>query len=94
MNNSADHVQNEVRLVPTSQISTGAGIAIAGIWIGGAAVQIALLLILFVLTPHSNPSPYKDIDSWTAIVVILILCSPMLAVMSATKRVLGHNNHG
>jgi Na+-transporting NADH:ubiquinone oxidoreductase subunit NqrE len=68
-------------------VSTGAGIAIAGIWIASSAVTIVLLLIMFVLGNHSQDEQIK-LSAWDAIVLFLVIGAPMIAAYNATKMIL------
>jgi hypothetical protein len=70
----------------TPHVSTGAGIAIAGAWIAGAAVTIALLFIIFAGNDHNQDAKITGID---AIMFLLLLASPMIASYNATKMILG-----
>jgi drug/metabolite transporter (DMT)-like permease len=69
------------------QLSTGAGIAIAGIWLAGSAVTIVLLLIFFVIGDHSHDDQVK-MTATVLIVLILLIAAPMIVAYNATKMIL------
>lgn len=74
----------------TTQLTTGAGIAIAGIWLAAAGINIVLLCITFVR--NQPKASTQQMDGFTALVTLLILASPMIAAWSMTKRVLGQHD--
>jgi hypothetical protein len=73
-----------------NQISTGAGVAIAGVWIAGSAMTITLMLIIFVLEPASGEPPVKT-DLVGVMLVFGLIASPMIAAYSITKVILSKN---
>lgn len=69
-----------------SQVSTGAGIAIAGTWLAGAATTITILLISFVFAPSN-----AEMSPGGAILLIAMIAAPMVAAYSVTKMILGRD---
>lgn len=63
-------------------VTTGAGIAIAGLWLGASTVTITLLLIVFVF----NKTEAAPDTVWF---LLLLLASPMIAAYFVTKLILG-----
>lgn len=75
---------------PAPPVSNGAGIAIAGAWIAGSAVTIVILLIMFVLAPPSEET-FQELNGWSALVLVLLIASPMMAAYSATMMILSRD---
>ena len=73
-----------------AHVSTGAGIAIAGIWIAGSSVTIVLLLITFVLGDHSHDDQIK-LSTWDAVILLLLLAAPMIVAYNATRMILNRD---
>ena len=73
-------------------ITTGAGIAIAGVWLAGAAVTIVLFLSTFVWNHHVIQTSQK-VSNGTEVLAFVILgfiiAAPMMAAYSITKVILG-----
>ena len=69
------------------QVTTGAGIAIAGAWIAGSAVTITILLIAFVFDPATDAEQAK-MNAVSSIIFILLVASPMIAAYSVTRLIL------
>lgn len=73
-------------------LSTGTGIAIAGIWIAGAGLTALLSMEVFMWSPPS-PDDLQNADPTSAFfvicVMIAIVAAPMIAAFAATKMVLG-----
>jgi hypothetical protein len=69
------------------QVTVGAGIAIAGAWLAGAAITITLLLITFVW--NNDPKSADKFDAWGFLLLLFIIASPMIAAYSITKVILG-----
>lgn len=69
-----------------AQVTVGAGIAIAGTWIGGCAVTITIL-ITTVLDPMTD-AEWAEVDGWAALVILLLISSPMIASYFLVKMIL------
>lgn len=82
---------NNVSARTGSEVSVGAGIAIFGAWIGGAATTIFILLIIFV---WSNPATKQaqELDWFGGIVLILLIAAPLIAAYSITKVILNKDD--
>ena len=74
------------------RMSTGAGIAIATIWLVMAALSALIMMVLFVWTDMS-PAP-RDADSafWTLIFMVAAVIAPLILAYSITKKILGMND--
>lgn len=73
-------------------VTTGAGIAIAGAWLAGAAVTTVLFLATFVWNQHPGPATKagtSGTDALAFIIVCLLIAAPMMAAYSITKVILG-----
>jgi hypothetical protein len=68
------------------QVTTGAGIAIAGAWLAGSLVTITILIIAFVLTPAEELG--LEDAGWLAVAFIFVIASPMIAAYSISKVIL------
>jgi len=68
-----------------SQISTGAGIAIAAIWVMMTLMTLALITLFFVW-----PDPVKDEDlsDGTVFTVLFFIILPLIVAYSMTKRII------
>ena len=67
----------------TTELSVGAGIAIAGVWLASAAVSIFIMMITFVWGDTSGPT--NPSAGW---LVLLLIATPMIAAYSITKKIL------
>jgi len=74
----------------SSLISTGAGIAIAGIWLATGAVSIIFMLIMFVWTDDGTTSSETSTDAamLAYIILFLMIAAPLIAAYSITKKIL------
>ena len=68
------------------QVTTGAGIAIAGAWLAGSLVTITIMIISFVLTPLADLE--REFQGWAAVGFIFVIASPMIAAYSISKVIL------
>ncbi len=73
-----------------TSVSTGAGIAIAGVWLSGAATTITILFIAFVLSPPGE-SADTETSGLGVLVLIIVISAPMIAAFNATKLILGRD---
>ena len=71
-----------------SGISTGAGVAIAGLWLAAAFVTITL--IYFIL--GSAPTDSANVGFWGYVIVLLIMFSPLIVAYNVTKMILGKDD--
>jgi len=76
----------EDRLTP--HLTTGAGIAIAGIWLAAASLTALLVMVAFVWAPERvlGSDPEASDGFW---LLLLLLALPMLAGIASTRRILG-----
>ena len=76
-------------------LSTGDGIAIAGVWLAGAGLTALLCLVTFVWAPDQvlgTPAERQaNEDGAGALVLLLLLALPMIAAFIATMRILGRD---
>lgn len=70
-----------------SSVSTGAGIAIAGIWTACTAATVIFALMVFEWDDGLE-APTEDIDALAVIIVFLLIASPMIAAASMTRLIL------
>lgn len=78
---SSSSVSNE-----STPVSTGAGIAIAGIWLACTAATVVFALMVFEWGNIETPA--EDIDPFAFIIVLLLIASPMIAAASMTRLIL------
>jgi hypothetical protein len=79
----------------SQHVSTGAGIAIAGIWLSSAALTGLLTLIAFVWEPAQaagTPAEQPKLDGGEAFLLLFLLALPMIAAFIATMRILGRDD--
>jgi hypothetical protein len=69
---------------PPQPVSTGAGLAIAGIWLAAAGLTALLVMVTFVWAPDQVLG-----DDW---LLLILLALPMLAAFTATMRILGRDD--
>jgi hypothetical protein len=77
--------KDETPAITRSEISVGAGLAIAGIWLAAAAVTIVVFLTVFLWAPSAAP---VHLDGWAALWLLMIIASPMIAAYILTKKIL------
>lgn len=70
----------------TSPLSTGAGLAIAGVWIASAAVSIIFMMVAFVWTTPVASDP--DSASLGIFILIILIAAPLMAAYSFSKLIL------
>lgn len=78
-------VKNETPGVIRSEISVGAGLAIAGIWLAAAAVTIVVFLTLCLWAPSTAT---LHVSGWTAFLILMAIAAPMIAAYILTKKIL------
>lgn len=69
-------------------VSVGAGIAIFGIWLAGAAITITILLMIHHGEPPKVEKGEEASVLLTLIVLVLMAASPMIAAYKMTEKIL------
>jgi hypothetical protein len=90
-----DHLSTEwIHMSPRTdtQVSTGAGIAIFGVWIGGAGLTTMIMLIMFVWSPQKIDISTKSLEGGSALILILLIAAPMIAAFGTTKMILNKDD--
>lgn len=67
------------------QLTLGAGLAIAGVWLSAAGLTVAMFVILLPASAVGYQS--QDVGSFEASGIILLFASPMIAAYSATSKI-------
>ncbi|HEY8886385.1 MAG TPA: hypothetical protein VIM31_02680 [Candidatus Microsaccharimonas sp.] len=76
-----------------NEVSTGAGIAIFGVWLGGAGLTTMILLILFVWSAQPSDTQSKALASnGSGWILLLLIAAPMIAAFAATKMILNKDD--
>ncbi|HET8690332.1 MAG TPA: hypothetical protein VFL81_02755 [Candidatus Saccharimonadales bacterium] len=71
------------------EVSVGAGIAIAGVWLAGSATTILLSMMAFVWSAQPTTEQAQEAASSGIWILIILLALPMAAAYWATKLILG-----
>ena len=79
--------KENIRSTSDVNVSIGAGLAIAGIWLAASATTIFIMLILFVWSP-SGVTTAVHLDGWSALMLLVLIAAPMIAAYYITKVIL------
>jgi len=75
-----------------NQVSVGAGLAIAGVWLACAAVNIIVMMILFVWSGPIASSGSSDGGLFGLLMIIAMIAAPLIAAYSITKKILNKDD--
>jgi hypothetical protein len=79
---------------PPQPVSTGAGIALAGVWLACAALSAVFLLIAFVWSPEPSYQVTREEESQAALFAVILAALPMVAAFFTTLLILNKDDHG
>jgi hypothetical protein len=80
----------ETEIIPSIRpgISTGAGLAIAGIWLACATVSVFVMLILFVWSDPATAEMSKEAALFYNIFVISVVAAPLATASITTGKII------